>query len=296
MAKEKKSKKGILLGAIASVVVIGAVAGASDNDDNSNKPISGATTGNNPETEISVSIEEQTLWEVDGVIITAKGLSHDSILGTQIDVFVENKSDKDVGISATAVIVNDYMISDLTSIKVTAGNKSNDHISLSSNELDAAGIENISEIELYLHTFNPETYMTEKESDKIVIKTNIAEKDNKTSIEGELLFESNGVKITGQYVDEESFWGSAVVLHIENNSDKNVIVQCDEVAVNGFMVSALMSDTVYAGKKCISDITLFESDLEENGITDITEIQTSFKILDENYSTIAESEEVNIKF
>lgn len=295
MAKEKKSRKGLVIGLISIVAVIGIVAGASGGG-NDKKPVSDVSTADKNKTQLSVSIEEQTLWEIDGVKVTAKGMSEDSIWGTQIDVLVENNSDKDIGIGATAVIVNDYMISDLTSITVTAGNKSNDHISLLSNELDAAGIKNISEVELYLHTFDPETFMTKKESGKILIKTNNTSKDNTSSIEGETLFESNGVKIIGQYVDENSFWGSAIVLYVENNSDKNVIVQCDELSVNGFMITALMSDTVYAGKKCISDITLLESDLEENGITEISNVQTSFKILDENFKTIAESEKVNIKF
>lgn len=291
MAREKKSKKGLIIGSVAAVVVIGAVAGASGGGDDK-KDIKDSESKTQA---VAVTIEEQVLWEVDGVKITAKGLSDDMIFGKQIDVLVENNSDKDVGIGATAVIVNDYMINDLTSITVTAGNKSNDHISLLSNELEAAGIDSISKIELYLHTFDPETYMTQKESDCISINTNISETDNTTSIKGETLFESNGIKIIGQYVDENSFWGSAAVLYVENNSDKNVIVQCDELAVNGFMITALMSDTVYAGKKTISDITLFESDLEENGITEINEIQTSFIILDENFNRIAESDKIDIK-
>lgn len=240
----------------------------------------------------ALTIDEQVLWEVDGVKITATGITEDSLWGSEIDLLIENNSDKDVGISADAVIVNDYMISDLTSIKVTAGNKSNDSITLFSSELEAAGIENIGKVELYLHTFNPETYMKEKESECITITTSADGVDTESDIDGVTLFEQNGIKIVGQYVDEESFWGAAVLLYIENNTNQDIIVQCDDVAINGYMVTSLCSQTVYANKKAITDITLLQSDLEDNGITSVEEVETEFRILDGNYGEIANSGKV----
>ena len=100
------------------------------------------------------------------------------------------------------------------------------------------------------------------------------------------------IKIVGQYVDENSFWGAAVLLYIENNSDQNVRVNCDDVAINGYMVSALGSHKVYAGKKAISDITLLSSDLEKNGITSIDEVETEFRITNDDYKEIANSGKV----
>ena len=315
---KKKSKKVLIIGIIAAVVVIGIIGGTTeskDKDDNSSKnEIVSVDTSKSSEdkkeitkedkkeitnkdddknTSENFSIAEQVLWDVDGVKITAKGIDEDSLWGTKINVIVENNSDKDIGISADALIVNDYMINDLTSITVTAGNKPNDSITLFSSELNAAGIEHIGKIEMYLHTFNPETYETLKKSDCITIKTSDYDKmDTDNDINGTILFEKDGVKIVGQYVDEDSFWGSAVLLYVENNSDKNIIVQCDDVAVNGYMVSALLSTNVYAGKKAFDNITLLQSDLEANGIDNIETIETSFKILDENFSEISNSGKV----
>ena len=242
------------------------------------------------------TIAEQVLWEVDGVKITATGIEEDSFFGPEIKVLIENNSDKDVGIGADTIIVNDYMISDLMSSTVTAGNKLNDTIALSASELEAAGIDAIGKIELYLHTFDPESYSTLKESECITISTSAADKiDTENSLTGTTLYEQNGVKIVGLYTDENSFWGSAVVLYIENNTDKNIIVGCDDVAVNGFMITSLLSEDVNAGKKAIGDITLSSSSLEENGITSIGEIETSFSIMDENFHEIANSGKIKFK-
>ena len=308
---KKKSKKGIIIGVVAAIIVIGIIggnAGTKDKKDDSSKneivSVDNSKNDNKDKKEVknsetksdesgTFSIKEQVLWEVDGVKITAKGIDEDSIFGTKVNVLVENNSNKDVGIGVDALIVNDYMISDLTSITVTAGNKSNDAITLYSSELNAAGIEHIGKIEMYLHTFDPNTFESQKKSGRIAIRTsdyNKMSRDN--NIKGTTLFEKDGVKIVGQYVDDSSFWGSAVLLYVENNSNKNIIVQCDDVSVNGYMVSALMSTDVYAGKKSFDDITLLNSDLEANGITSIDTIETSFKVLDENFNEIANSGKV----
>lgn len=262
------------------------IVSAGTND--SNSQISGNTE------KTSLSMEEQVIWEVDGVKITATGITENTLFGTQVNLLVENNSDKDVGIGSDAVIVNDYMISDLTSITVTAGNKSNSSVTLLSSELEAAGIENIGKVELYLHTFDPETYMTGKSSGCLTLNLSGIEKiDTQSNIEGTVLYEGNEVKIVGQYVDENSFWGSSVLLYIENNSDKNIIVQNEDLSVNGFMVTSLMSQNIYSGKKAITAIHLLKTDLETNNITSIENIETSFKIITENFEEIANSGKVN---
>ncbi len=297
--KPKKKKTGlIIVGVVVAIGIIGAAAGGNDDkkvkgDDSSKKSVVADSGDKQKEEKTKTTIEEQVLWDVDGVKITATGLDEDSIWGTQVKVLVENNSDKDIGISTDAVIVNDFMISDLTSMTVTAGNKSNENITLFSTGLNAAGIENIGKIEMYMHTFDPESYQTIDKSDCITISTSDADKaDSTANIDGTTLYEKDGIKIVGQYVDENSFWGSAVLVYIENNSDKNIIVQTDDIAVNGYMITGIMSSTVYSGKKTFDSITLLSSSLEENGITSIDDIETNFKILDENFSTIDESGKV----
>lgn len=246
------------------------------------------------EAENKLSIDEQVIWEVDGVKIKATGIDEDSLFGTKVNLLVENNSSKDIGIGCDAVIVNDYMISDVTSITVTAGNKTNDSITLLSSGLKEAGIENIGKVELYLRTFDPSTYMTQKSSGCITLKLSGTEKtDTESNIKGTVLYDENKVKIVGKYVDESSFWGSSVLLYIENNSDKDIIVQSGDLAVNGFMVTSIMSQSVYAGKKAITTIDLLKSDLEANKITSIDKIETTFKILGTDFSRIATSDKVS---
>ncbi len=64
----------------------------------------------------------------------------------------------DIGVGCDALIVNDYMITDLFSATVAAGKKANEVMYLLSSELRAAGIENVGQIEIYMHTFEADSY------------------------------------------------------------------------------------------------------------------------------------------
>lgn len=92
-------------------------------------------------------------------------------------------------------------------------------------------------------------------------------------------------------MDENSFWGTAILLYCENNSGKNIGISVEEMSINGFMMNPLFSTTVYDGKMALDDITIFSSDLEENGIEGIEEVELKFHIFDvDSYDTIADSE------
>ena len=255
---------------------------------------SNADEGKDEPAKIETTIEEQVIVEKNGLQITATSYEADSIWGDGIKMLIENNSDKSIGIGCSGLIVNDYMISDLFSATVAAGKKANETMHLSSSQLKAAGIDNVGKVEMYLHTFDPDSYMTIENFDCITIKTsNFDTMDTTPNDAGQELFNSNGVRIVGKYVDEGSFWGAGVLLYIENNSGKNVIIQCDDMSINGFMVTPYFSSTVYDGKKAIDDITIMSSDLENNGITSVDEIELVFKVIDEHsFSTIEQSEPI----
>lgn len=76
-------------------------------------------------------------------------------------------------------------------------------------------------------------------------------------------------------------------MYIENTSGKNVGISCDNMSINGFMVTPFFSSTVYDGKKAVTDITIMSSDLEKNGIESVEDIEVNFHIYDaDSYSTI----------
>ena len=236
-----------------------------------------------PTTSNLVTIEEQVLVDRDGVKITAKEYIEDSIWGEGIKILIENTSSKNVTVSCKALIVNNYMIYDFFSSTVAAGKKANETIYLLSSELEAAGIDSIGQIEFYLKVYDDDTYDTIFETDAITVQTSVyANMDVTPDDSGFELYNRNGIRIVGKYVDEYSFWGTAVLLYLENNSGKNISVSCDNMSINGYMVTPYLSSTVYDGKMAVTEISIFKSDLEENDIKAIEEIELVFHIYNDN--------------
>ena len=241
----------------------------------------------------NATIDEQVLFEQDGLKVTATEYVTDSIWGDGIKLLLENNGSTDVGVGCNALIVNDYMITDLFSSTVAAGKKANEMLYLSSAGLQAAGIDTVGKIEVYFHTFDPDSFMTIKNMDCVTIQTSGYDTmDTIPNDAGQELYSENGIRIVGKYVDESSFWGAAILLYIENNSGKNAIIQCDDMSINGFMMTPFFSSTVYDGKKAIDEITLMSSELEENGITSVEEVELKFRFVDDNYTSFAESDAI----
>ena len=266
---------------------------ANSGDSSSIVDDSGATMDDS-KIDADITIDEQVLIDQNNIIITAKEYVSDSIWGDGVKVLLENNSEKDVAVSCNALIVNDYMITDLFVSEIAAGKKANDTIYLSSSELEAAGIDTVGKIEIYFHIYDPSSYETILNSDCVTIQTSeYVNMDITPNDVGTELYNEGGIRIVGKTVDENSFWGTAVLLYCENESGGNVGISVDDMSVNGFMLNPFFSTTVYDGKKSIEDITIFSSDLEENGIESIEEVELKFHIYDaDTYNTIKDTDPI----
>jgi hypothetical protein len=247
-------------------------------------------------TSTTVTIEEQVLFDQNDIKITATEYVTDSIFGDGIKLLIENNSDKTVMVGCNALIVNNYMITDLFGSEVAAGKKANETMYLSSTELNAAGIETVGQIEMYFHIYDSESFEDICNSDCITIQTSEYENMDVTVEDaGTELYNQDGIRIVGKTVDEDSFWGTAIVLYCENTSGKNVGIAVDDMSINGFMMSPLFTTTVYDGKMAISDITIFSTELENNGIETIEDVELKFRMYDaDTYQTIVETEAITL--
>ena len=254
---------------------------------------SGTNGGGADQASADESINEQVLVDQDGIKITATEYVTDSIWGDGIKLLVENNSAKDYTRGCDALIVNDYMITDLFSADVAAGKKSNEVMYLSSAELKAAGIDTVGQIEMYFHAYDSNWDNLFKNVYSKLETSEFANMDTTPNDEGQELYNANGVRIVGKTVDENSFWGTAILLYIENTSGQNVGINVDNMSINGYMMTPLFSTTVYDGKKSIDDITIMSSDLEANGITSVDQVELKFHIYNaESYDTIADSDAI----
>ena len=252
-----------------------------------------SNTDNDANTSSVPTIEEQVLIDTNGIKITAKEYLTDKIWGDGIKLLIENSSDTDYTVGCDALIVNDYMITDLFSSKVAAGKNANETMYLSSTGLKAAGIESVGKVEMYFHASDAEYNMVFKNEYAEIHTSEYDNMDTTPNDAGTELYSADGIRIVGKTVDENSFWGSAILLYVENNSGKSVGITVDDMSINGYMITPYFSTTVYDGKKALEDITIMSNQLEENGIESIDNVELKFHIYNsDTYETIADTEPI----
>jgi len=252
--------------------------------------------GDNVGDEKEVTVEEALLFEHEGFKVTVKGMDYDSIFGTGIKLLIENDSDKDLTLGCEAAMVNDYMNDVLLSCDVAKGKKANETLILSSTDLKAAGIGEIGKMEFYFYILDTD-YERVYETECIEIKTSAFDtakvRDNSS---GQILYNKDGVKVVAKSVDSDDLFGASVLLYAENTTDKKIMISCDDLSVNGFMVTSLFATDVYPGKYALSEITLLSSDLEENDISSIEKVEFSLEIRDlDSYDTIGKADTCKIE-
>ena len=224
------------------------------------------------------TVAEQILVDRDGIKITLKSLEDVPIWGLGLKMLIENNSGKDIIATCRNLVINDYMIGADMSATISNGKKSNEIFYINQSSLDDAGITVIKKIELGFSFADSgyNTMFTEKPAE---IKTSaFSGKAFAKADEGKELLNRDGIRIVGKYIKNDTLMGKEIMLFIENTGDKDITVFCDDISVNGFMVTSMFSQTVCAGKMAVDGVTIFNSDLEKNGITDIKDVELKFRV------------------
>lgn len=237
------------------------------------------------------TLEPTVIVDQDGVKITAMEMTEDWIWGLGVKLLIENNTDRDLVFSADYLVVNNYMITDLFVNTVAAGKKTNETLNLSSGELEEAGINSIGEIAFAMRVYDDETWDDLFTTDEIILKTSAYDTSEVVKIdEGYELLNTDGIRIVARHLETDSIWGAGIHLFIENTREDKVSISVDDLSINGFMVTSFFSSSIQPGRYALDDITIMSSDLEENDIEEIVDIELIFVIRNsDSYDLIHES-------
>ncbi len=108
------------------------------------------------------------------------------------------------------------------------------------------------------------------------------EKEAPTFIENVVVNENGVVFAITSAPYEDDIWGASIKVRLENSTDKTLMYSLENVSVNGYMVNTLFATEVAPNKKDNTSITIFTSDLEDNGITQIDNIEFTLRVYDTN--------------
>ena len=244
-----------------------------------------------------VTLAETVLFDQDGIRITATGLSTDSLFGPELNLLVENDSAQNIVVQPNYCMVNGYMMDGLLSADVAAGKKANDTLDFLSNALARCGIETITDIELDLVVSDGDSWQTLYETGLVILQTSAAGQYTQTYDDsGEEIYNQNGIRVVAKSVNDDLF-GMGIKFYLENNTDKAVIVNADNVSVNGYMMTDLFYSDLAPYSHAVDTLTLLGSELEDNHIDTITDAELSLQITDADYyQTIDSTAPITLHF
>lgn len=261
----------------------------SDNGSSESKEDSKANESKNdikPSGNNQVSFAEVVVADTDKCAIKITKTENNVIFGFGLSVQLENKSsEKNYMFSLLRVAVNGVECTPLWASEVAAGKKSNDTIYFADSDLEDNGIVTYTDIELTFRVYDSDDWSAEDIINKTIHIYPYGE-ENATQYVREALPTDN-IIIDNEYVsvvvtgyEKDTIWGYQVKLFVVNKTDKEIMVSISDASVNGYMADPFFAKSVSPNKCAFSSITWFSSTLEENHISEVTELEFTMRVYD----------------
>lgn len=218
--------------------------------------------------------------------VTITALEPDAMWGYTVKAELENKSaDTTYMFSVDSAAVNGVMSDPFFASEVAAGKKANVDISFDSAALAEYGIADITDIELSFRVYDSNDWEAAAVAEEtfhiypfgeenVTVFTRPIQDTDTVLMDNEYVT----VLVTGYEIDP--LWGYTANLFILNKTDVTLMVSVDEASVNGFMADPFYATSVIPGKCSFSSMSWSESTLEDNGITEVSEIAFVLRVYD----------------
>ncbi len=237
--------------------------------------------------ENDASFSEYVAVENDECKITVKKITSDIRSEYTVKLLFENKSsDKTYMFSAEKVSVNGVQYDPFFATEVAAGKKDNSEMVFSDTDMNKL-IGEFTDIEITFMAYDSEDWAADYVLSETIHIYPLGE-DKATAFVRESC-DSDNVIIDNDYISvtvigsETNEYGEYVVnMFLENKSDKDFMINAEDVSVNGFMADPYYGEFLYAGNSVFSSMCWADTTLEDNDITDVEDIEFIFKVCDAN--------------
>ena len=247
----------------------------------------------------TLTMDESVIYDDQDVTVTMKGISYDPISGPQLTLFAENSSEKNVTIQSGLIAVNGYMLDTSVTLECPAGKSAEGLMEMSYRSLALAGISMIARVEFTLRVLDSKSYEQLAASAPIILTTSADDSLIDTVDDsGQTVYHKNDVRIVLKGIDERRMYtdGTALIVYMENSTDRNICIQTGEIKVNGYDFTSAMTSAILPGKKAVGIVTFFDMDMQEYGVSEIDSVELNFKIIEEEtWKTIDETEMIDVE-
>lgn len=219
-------------------------------------------------------------------LIKITDIDPDNMWGFTLKALLENKSaEKTYMFSVESAAINGVQCDPLFATEVAAGKKSNEKISFSGDELEKNGVGDYTDIELTFRVYDSNDWGADAVATETIHIYPYGEDKatkfvRKAQASDNVLIDNENVTVIVTGYEDDGFWGYTVNLFLLNKTDKNVMFSVNDASVNGFMADPFYATSVTPGNCAFSSMVWLNTTLEENGITEIEEIEFVFRAHD----------------
>lgn len=240
-----------------------------------------------PTTEPLPAFRETTLVDDENCLFRVTAIDPEGSGGYTLNVYLENRTDKNLMFSLDGVSVNGFMCDPYWAAGVSAGMKVNETVSFPKEALARNGTGEVTQISFTLTVYDSDDWtaprLVEEEFTVYPHGAQLAKAYTRTPLASDIvLFDNEDCAMLVTGFDPDNTWGYTMQVYLRNKTDDDLIFSISDAAVNGFLCDPYWAVPVSAGKQCISAVSWLKEDFAKNGITRVETLLLPVQVYEED--------------
>lgn len=213
-----------------------------------------------------VEIAEQTVWNENGVTITATGYKLENKISFYVLLHVVNQSGHPVSILSDSGYMDGFYVSAYSSAELEDGMEDDAHIMVYSSLGSYIGDWNPGLIEVSFKIEFPDIKQTQQ-TPYLPIHTSLEGQVQIMDFScGAELYNDGSIRAVAYDFHQKDNKDYALYIYVENNSDTDYYVKDGITYLNGMETDPFVMERVDAHKKCVAEVRFYKDDLESWGV------------------------------
>ena len=234
--------------------------------------------------------DAQILKEDENLLIAVTGSDPEGMWGYKLDVFLENKTDRELCFMINDACINGLMMDPLCQTILAPGQSSDEEVEWFQSSLDEAGITDVTDIELEWVVYDSQDwsadFLLEEKFHYYPLGEDAVQPFVREAKDTDQVLVDNDVcTIIAVKSEMDELWGYQIHLYIINKSDHGLTVGIDEAAINGEPCDPYWATMIYQDRAAFDAVTWGTTFLEAAGIDKVESAELPFIIMNsDDYS------------
>ena len=230
--------------------------------------------------------EAVTAVDNEACAVTIKSIDPDSLWGYTLKVLLENRSaETSYMFAVESAFINGVECDPFFAREVAPGKKSNEDVSFRLDTLEENGVGEPTDIEIVFRVHDADDWTAEDVAHETVHiypagEDKVQTFQRQAQDTDTVLVDNDDISVIVTGYDPDSLFGYGVELFLVNKTDRPLVFSVDDASVNGFMIEPYYGHELAPGKCCFGEMTWSASNLEENDIETVEDIEFTLHVRD----------------